>query len=124
MTATATPDTKKGSIGAGIFLIVLGLATVGLFGFGAEGGLDSRFVIDEKDAAIDLPELVLPSRATAFILALLCFGCAAWVLTRGASRGRTIVVSFAIGFFVFAFLVWAVRGDDMNLLGMLQSSLL
>ncbi len=108
----------------GVLFIVLGMAIAWLFGFGSEGGLESSFGLNGRDQAFELPALVLPSRATALLLAAVSAFLGAVQLTRGFGRRTYVVLGIVAACFVLSFLVWAARGSSLNFLGMLQSTLL
>ncbi|MGH2702007.1 MAG: ABC transporter permease [Actinomycetota bacterium] len=129
MSAVATaPATSKVSIRRsrimGIVFIVLGAAAAWWFGFGSEPGLSSTFGLNARDTSFELPDLVLPSRPTALLLATVCAFLGAIQLTRGFGKRATLVLGVVVGCFILAFLIWAARDDSLNFLGMLQSTLL
>jgi simple sugar transport system permease protein len=109
----------------GILFLVVAAAMAVLFGLGSEAGLTSRFVLNPArgELAFRLPDLVVPSRGTAFVLAAVCGFFGAVQLTRGFGRRTNVVLGAVVFLFVFAFLAWAARGQGFNLLGMLQSAL-
>jgi simple sugar transport system permease protein len=108
----------------GVALIGVALAMAWWFGFGTEAGLESSFGLNGRDPAIELPSLVLPSRATALFLATVAAFLGAVQVARGFGDRTYIVLGTVAGCFVIAFLVWAARGDSLNFVGMLQSTLL
>src|SRR5207249_8136006 len=75
-------------------------------------------------AAWHLPNLVVPSRPTAFLLAGVCAFLGAVQLTRGFGAQVNVILGVVLGLFVLAFLTWAARDQSLNMLGMLQSTLL
>jgi ABC-type uncharacterized transport system permease subunit len=108
----------------GILFIVLAASIAWLFGFGSEGGLESRFGLDAPDTFVEMPDLVVPSRATALLTAGMCAFLGGVQLTRGFGRRTYLALGVVVACFVFAFLIWAARGNSMNLLGMLESTVL
>jgi len=109
----------------GIFFIVVAVAIALLFGLGSAGGIDSRFVLNPpRSEAISVPDLVVPSSATAWVLAAVCGFLGGVQLTRGFGRRVNLVLGIVMVLFVFTFLTWAARDNSMNLVGMLQSTLL
>ncbi len=110
----------------GILFLVIAAAIAVLFGAGSEAGLDARFGLNPTGATqpIHVPDLVLPARATAFVLAAVCAFLGARQLTRGFGARTNLVLGIVLFLLVFAFLTWAARGQQMNLVGMLQSTLL
>ena len=108
----------------GILLIVAGLAILLLFGLNLQPGIQSRFGLTPQGDTnvIPIPELVLPSQAAIYVLALAAFFLGAWQLARGIRSTNTMVgiVAFC---FIAAFLVWAAMGKSMDLVGMMNTSL-
>lgn len=128
MSTIAVPATSRVSLKrariTGVVFIVAALAMAWWFGLGTEGGLESSFGLNGRDPALELPSLVLPSRATPLLLAAVAAFLGAVQLTRGFGERTYIVLGVVAACFVLAFLVWAARGDSLNFLGMLQSTLL
>lgn len=120
-----TPASIRRARTMGIFFLLVGVAVALLFGLGSEGGISSRFVLNESrgGGAIDVPDLVVPSQGTAWMLAAVCAFLGGMQLTRGFGRRTNIVLGVVVFLFVFAFLTWADRGRSLSLLGMLQSTL-
>jgi len=108
----------------GVFFFLLAVSAAWLFGAGSDSGVDSRFGLDAPDTVVKVPDLVLPSRPTALLIALVCAFLGGVQITRGFGRRTYLVLGVVVGLFIFAFLVWAARDDSLNLLGMLQSTLL
>lgn len=125
-TTIAVPSSGRRAIAVGLFFIAAGLLIVLLFGAGTEGGIESRFALNQpgEPTAIEVPDIALPSQATAFVLAAVCAFLGAVQLTRGFGRRTGLVVAVVAALFVIAFLTWAARGQSLNLLGMLSSTLL
>ncbi len=120
----AIPTARRRNYIQGLFLLATGVLMFGLFGTGLEPGLEAKFGLNPGFAsqAIRIPDLVLPVRASIYILSLVAVFLGAWQLARGfRTLGAVIgVVAFC---FVAAFLIWATRGKSFNLVGMLSSSL-
>ena len=109
----------------GLFFLAVALAIALLFGAGSGPG-DARFGLNlgGRETFVTLPDLVVPVRATAYLLAAVCAFLGGVQLTRGFGARTNLVLGVVISLFVFSFLAWAARGDEMNLLGMLKSTLL
>jgi simple sugar transport system permease protein len=105
------------------FLVAAGVMAV-VFGLGVEGGLDARFGLNVGQTTVDLPDLVVPARATATLLAVVCAAIGGIQLTRGFDRALPAVAVVVGLCFVIAFLTWAAAGSSFNLTGMLQSTVL
>jgi simple sugar transport system permease protein len=95
-----------------------------LFGLGTPGGVDSRFALSGRGEALSVPDLVVPSAATAWVIAGVCAFLGGVQLTRGFGKRANIVFGIVAFLFVFAFLTWAARDGSLNLAGMLQSTVL
>ncbi len=108
----------------GVLYLLVALAIVFLFVPGAGGGQTTRFVFNEAtEKALPVGDLVFPTRAALYGLALLTAFAGAYQLARGFAR-QNAVLGVVAGLFVLAFLSWAARGQSMNLTGMMKSSLL
>ncbi len=110
----------------GAFFLLVAAVILVAFGLGTEPGLDSRFVLNLRGSptAVEVPDLVVPTRATALLLAAVCSFLGGVQLTRGFGRRTNLVLGLVVTLFVFAFLAWAARGEALNLPGMLKSTLL
>jgi general nucleoside transport system permease protein len=105
---------------AGIAYIVVGLLVVLLFGLGSESGVSSTLGLSTSGEAAR--DLVVPARATALTLGIMCAVLGGIQLARGFRR-RALATSVIALLSTFAFLVWASRGQDFSLVGMLQTTL-
>jgi ABC-type uncharacterized transport system permease subunit len=110
----------------GIAIVLAGLAIALLFGGGAEGGAQSRLGLNppRADTFFTMPDLVLPSAGTAYLLSAVCLFLGGWQLAKGFRERTNLVIGVVALIFVFTFLVWAAQDRSLSLLGMLQSSVL
>lgn len=109
--------------GLGIFLLLLAVAMTVLFGVDVPGNPNAAFVLNLPSAqAITVPDLVVPVRATAFALAVVAAFLGAVQTVRGFGGWSYVVLAVVIGLFLFAFLAWAARGSSLNVVGMLQGT--
>jgi general nucleoside transport system permease protein len=110
----------------GIFFILVGILVLMAFGVGAESGLQSRLGLSPARGAtyFRFPDVVVPTRDTAVIIAAVCGFVGGIQLARGFGRRTNLVLGIVLLLFVFAFLTWAARGRSLSLLGMLQSTVL
>lgn len=110
----------------GILFLSVAVLIALAFGVGAEPGVESRLGLNPARVKtfFTLPDLVVPTRSTVYLLAAVCAFLAGVQLTRGFSRRFNLVLGIVALIFVFAFLVWAAEGRSLSLLGMLQSTLL
>jgi ABC-type uncharacterized transport system permease subunit len=102
----------------------MGFAAAWWFGFGSQPGSESTLGLNGRSAEIELPPLVLPSRETALLLATICVFLGAIQLARGFGKRANLILGVVVGCFILAFLIWAARDDSLNMLGLLQSTLL
>jgi ABC-type uncharacterized transport system permease subunit len=129
MTTTLAPKNDKKStlrtrLVPGILLILSGLLIILLFGLNIQSGLHSSFgLTPEGDKfVIPIPQLVVPAQPAIYALALVAFFLGAWQLARGI-RSTNLLVGIVALCFVAAFLVWAAKGKSMDLVGMMNTSL-
>lgn len=112
---------------------VLGAVALLVFGVdigaalqGRAGGATSTFEVSLPADPTQLPAVRVPSRLSAVLLALVCLVIAA-VSVLATVRGRRVPAVLAPVFgvaFVLAFLCWAVAGESISFVGLLQGSLL
>lgn len=110
----------------GLFFILLAAVMAVAFGAGAAPGVHAQFGLNEvggRAIAIHIPNLSVPVRGVAFVLAGVCAFLGVTEMTRGFGRWTYGVLSLVIALFVFTFLAWAARGTGLNLAGLLQSTL-
>ena len=106
----------------GIFYLVLAAAIAILFGVSVEAGASSTFTLTPRNAPVVLPDLVLPSAGTAYLLAAVVTFAGAVQLTRGFGAKWALILGVVAFAFVFAFLAWVAAGQSMNLTGVLQTT--
>jgi len=111
---------KSRQRGFGIFYLVLAAVIVLVFGQ-VEAGAQTTFGLNIGKATV--PDLVIPSAATAYFLAALAAMAGVIQLTRGFGTRWAIVLALVISGFAFGFLTWAGSGGSMSLAGILQTSL-
>jgi simple sugar transport system permease protein len=112
---------------AAIGVLFLGLAAliIVVFGLRVPPGHTSTFVLNPVGGgAIQVPDLTLPSRATALVIGTICAILGGYQLARGFGRRTNLVLGIVVALFVIAFLTWAARDRSFNLVGMLSSTLL
>ncbi len=117
----STPRTR---LVPGIVLIIAGLAILLLFGRNIQPGLQSTFGLTPQGDSnvIPIPDLVLPAQPAIYVLALVTVFLGAWQLARGI-RSTNLLVGLVAFCYVAAFLVWAAMGRSMDLVGMMNTSL-
>ena len=129
-TTTATPpvdhvvpiSTRKSQTIYGTLLVIVGLAIFLLFGLDTEAGVTTTFGMNLVSSdAINIPDLVVPSRATVNLMAAVAVFMGAYHLARGI-RSVGVVIGIVAVTFVIAFLTWAAQDKSFNLTGMISSS--
>jgi general nucleoside transport system permease protein len=111
----------------GVLFIVVAVTIVVLFGMDASPTAKTTFGLNPVGGdvkAVHVGDVVLPSRATAFVVAAICAFLGATQLTRGFGTRVTVVLGIVVVLFTIAFLTWAARDNSLNLVGLLQSTLL
>lgn len=106
----------------GLFYLLLAVAMVVGFATGVEPGESSAFNLSSPLEAVQLPNLVVPSAATLYLLAGVVAFAGAIQLTRGFGARWALVLGLVAFAFVFAFLTWVAAGQGMNLTGLLTTT--
>lgn len=106
----------------GIVYLLLAVAMVLAFGVSVPGDASSSFGLTAPTARIALPNLVVPSATTAYLLAAVVAFAGAVQLTRGFGARWAAVLGLVAFAFVFAFLTWVAAGQSMNLTGLLETT--
>lgn len=108
----------------GIVFLAMSLAIFWWFALGSESGLESSFGLNSGDEFFELPQMILPSRNSAFLLGVVAAFLGGIQIARGFGKRTYIALAVVVVCFVMAFLIWAARGESMSLIGMLTSTLL
>ena len=112
------PRLVKVLIGLGVFAIVV-------FGFFTPTGEDVTFQLTLGDEALALPDVTLPAKISAIVFSVLALLSALGAMWASRKEKAQWPFTSAFGvFFVLGFLAWAVAGATINLVGLLQGSLL
>jgi general nucleoside transport system permease protein len=106
----------------GILYLVVAAVMLISFAVPVSGADSSTLVLNLPGGSITVPDLVLPSAATAYLLAAVVAALGAMQLVRGFGTRWALVLGGVATLFVFTFLVWVAAGQSMNLTGVLQSS--
>ena len=108
----------------GILLILTGLIIILLFGANLQPGLHASFGLTPLDdkIVISIPAMVLPVQTSIYILALVAVFVGSWQLAHGV-RSTNLLVGVVAFCFVAAFLIWAAKGKSMDLVGMMNNTL-
>jgi general nucleoside transport system permease protein len=110
----------------GVAFLLVGALVLVAFGLGVQSGLRSRLGLNPArgNTFFRLPDLVVPSKGTAFAIAGICGFLGGIQLAKGFGRKVTLLLGIVALLFVFAFLTWASRDRSLSLIGMLQSTVL
>ena len=118
------PSIRRARVLGVLYLAVAGLMAL-VFGAGSPGGAESRLGLNSgTDPLFGLPDIVVPTRAAAFVLAAACAFLGAVQLSRGFGRRANLILGIVAVVFILAFLIWAARGRSLSLIGMLESTVL
>ena len=130
MTATAAPTTmsrgdrrlrtRQRVLGVLYLLIAVGMVLA--FGVSVAADASSSFGLTLPTAPIAVPNLVVPSATTVYLLAAVVAFAGAIQLTRGFGAKWAAVMGLVAFAFVFAFLTWVAAGQSMNLTGLLETT--
>jgi general nucleoside transport system permease protein len=99
---------------------------VWLFALGTPSGSESTFGLNTVgvSVAVDVPPLTVPSQLSVIVLAVIAGALGAVQLTRGFGKRENVILGLVVFLFVAAFLIWATRDASLNLVGLLQATLL
>ncbi|HEX5367636.1 MAG TPA: ABC transporter permease [Acidimicrobiales bacterium] len=114
---------RRRRAGFGVATVLLGLVAIVAFGVGSGTGLDATFVLSRSDDAVRLPDVTVPARATGIALGSATTALGALVVAGLVRRHVAVAVGVGLALFVLALLAWAARGDDTNLVGLLDGTL-
>jgi hypothetical protein len=109
LTSSQAAERRRARTVGVVFLAAAALMAV-VFGLGVDGGLDSTFGLNVGQSTVEVPDLVVPSRLTATLLALVCAALGGVQLARGFTGALPAVAGVVALCFVVAFLTWAAAG--------------
>ena len=118
MGSYAARKARRRAIAYGVFFLIVAAAIVVLFVMNSEPGMQSTFKLNPttKEKIIQVPDLVVPTRASLIALAGIAGLLGLFQVWRGFKR-VVLVLGIVTLLFVAAFLIWAVRDKSINLLG-------
>lgn len=110
----------------GGIMVLLGLLGYVFFANGVSGDLVSIFRLNTGNVSggLTVPDWLVPSAAAVTGISVILLFLGSYQLFRGFGKWTNAVLGLAILLFAFAFLTWATRGDNINLAGLLRSTLL
>jgi len=105
-----------------IALGVLGVATILLFARAIPSGVHTTFELS-GGSAIHVPSIAVPARAATLAIGIVCLvlGFAEYLWT--ANRHPNLLLGIGIALFALAFLTWAGKGQQIDTVGLLATSL-
>lgn len=112
-------------ISTGIIEIII--AVFIYFVFAAKMAADTltKFVMTPGGITVGkMGDWIVPTRLTLLILAALCLVIGIFQLIRGFGKWTNGMIGLSFLFFIFSFLTWQASGKQLNLAGMLSSSVL
>lgn len=121
------PDRKR--LYAGGAMVLIGLFGMWAFGMGSRTAHGAKTIFSfnwQGGGGVKLPNLTLPSATTAIVLALICVALGVVRLALPA-QPRALRISTTTAFlvcYVMAFLVWATARQSLNLVPMLDATVL
>jgi simple sugar transport system permease protein len=120
-----TTTTRRATV-VGIVFLVVGLAIFLWFALGTKSGVQTRFGLNPARGKtfFDLPDIVVPSQTTLFVIAAICAFAGGYQLAKGFGRRTNLALALVAFLLVIAFLIWAAADGSLSLLGMLESTVL
>ena len=106
----------------GLVYLIAAAVIVVYFALPQELDTRSRLVLNLPPVTFSVPDLILPSAPTLYLLAMVAAFAGAIQLTRGFGARWALVMALVAVVFVFAFLVWVAAGQSMSVTGLLQTS--
>ncbi|HEX4215438.1 MAG TPA: ABC transporter permease [Candidatus Dormibacteraeota bacterium] len=107
----------------GILLVATGVVTLGLFLDQTPAGLHTTFRLAMSPAG-HVPSVVVPSLATEAVTGVLTLLLGVLQLVRRSPRLTYLILSVGLAAFGIAFLTWAGKGQTVNFVGLLATSLI
>ena len=129
--ATVAPRTDRRAVITGIVFLGVGLLIILWFGLTAKSGSQTRFNLNpsgletgREATFFQVPDIVLPSQFTLFLIGAICAFAGGYQLAKGFGHRLNLALGLVALLLVIAFLTWAAAGGSLSLLGMLQSTVL
>jgi general nucleoside transport system permease protein len=106
----------------GIGYLLLALAIVVLFN--GIAGEETKFGLNSgPKPVIPLPDVIVPSQATVWLMAGICAFAGVVQLLRAGTRWWVVILAIVVVAFVAAFVTWAAAGKSMSLVGLMSQTL-
>jgi simple sugar transport system permease protein len=107
----------------GVFLVLLAALAILGFVLHVPAKAHATFLLTAPPA-ISVAPLTMSVRWTAGVLAVLCGALGALLVVRRPQRGAYLLFGLGFALFLWAFLVWAARGAQLNFVEMLVTTLI
>ncbi len=122
--ATAERVVPGGRVrGMGVFLVLLAIVAVLGFVSSVSSRAHATFLLSAPPA-VSVSPLTMSVRWTAGALAMLCAALGVLLVLRREQRGAYLIFGVGFATFLWAFLVWAARGAQLNFVQMLVTTLI
>jgi simple sugar transport system permease protein len=109
--------------GMGVFLVLLAFVAVLGFVSSVSSRAHATFLLSAPPA-VGVSPLTMSVRWTAGALAVLCAALGVLLVLRREQRGAYLIFGVGFATFLWAFLVWAARGAQLNFVQMLVTTLI
>jgi len=111
--------------GMGIFLVLASALMLTTFGLGVSPGARTTFELTSMySTAWYIAPLHFPVRETSIVMAAVTAALGVWLVVRRRTRGSYFVFSLGVVLFLWSFLAWAARNNELNLVGMIGVTLI
>jgi simple sugar transport system permease protein len=110
----------------GIFYLLLAALAAFVLTSGLAPDAISTFVLKPAGSktGLDIPNLVVPSVLTLYLIAAACAFLGAVQLIRGFGSRWAVILGLVVTLFIFGFLTWAASDKSMSLIGILSLTVL
>ena len=109
----------------GIFLVLASALMLTTFGLGVSPGARTTFELTSMySTAWYIAPLHFPVRETSIVMAAVTAALGVWLVVRRRTRGSYFVFSLGVVLFLWSFLAWAARNNELNLVGMIGVTLI
>lgn len=116
---------KVRRISTGVLEILIGAFIFFVFAAKIAGDTLTKFVMTPGGITVGkMGDWIVPSRLTLWIMAGLCLVIGIVQLIKGFGKYTNAMIGLAFLAFIFSFLTWQASGKQLNLAGMLSSSVL
>jgi simple sugar transport system permease protein len=106
----------------GIVYLLIAAFSMWWYGLQAESVQDTTFGL--SGGGVEVADLRVPVRVTVIVLAAICAFLGGIQLVRGFGRRTYVVLSVVVGVFILASLTYAARGKELNLVALVNSTIL